>query len=225
MKFFLKENSPANHYNLLLFALIVLFIASSLIGDGEVGSWILSSSLLLVIVLIVKNLYLSTIAYLSFLLVALAAFGIDLVVRLKVIPPSQDLLAIADNLIYSMFLAMAIYSFTKDLFVNKKVTSDTLRGGICIYLLIGFLWALIYSTIYNLEPQAFSPAVDSEATPDLVYFSFTTLTTLGYGDVVPVSKLVRVLANLEAVAGLMYPAVFIARLVGLYTAQEISERD
>ena len=53
----------------------------------------------------------------------------------------------------------------------------------------------------------------------MLYFSFTTLTTLGYGDITPVSKMTMTLSNVQAIIGQLYPAIFIARLVGLYTAQ------
>ena len=90
------------------------------------------------------------------------------------------------------------------------------------FFLIGIVWALLYSIVGTLDPQAFSHSGDTiDLFDSIFYFSFTTLTTLGYGDITPISDLARTLANLEAVVGTMYPAIYIARLVSLYTAQEM----
>ena len=108
----------------------------------------------------------------------------------------------------------------------KKVNGDTIKGGIAVFFLIGTVWSLLYNIVYFLDANAFSKSIEAINLFDsMFYFSFTTLTTLGYGDITPVSDLARTLANLEAITGMMYPSIFIARLVGLYTAQEMSEGD
>jgi voltage-gated potassium channel Kch len=129
----------------------------------------------------------------------------------------------------SIFISLAIVIISRRIFRSKKVTQDTIKGGICIYLLMGLLWAMLYCAAFILNPELFSnAALDSRQSFEqqfvrLFYFSFTTLTTLGYGDIVPQGKISMVLANLEAIVGQMYPAIYIARLVGLYSTEEIEK--
>lgn len=223
LKFFQQEKWLPKQYDRLLNLLIVLFLASAFLEDGDIGSLIFSTSLLIVILALISSLQLERGALWLCVGLASTAFLLDSAWRLDWLPEYQTILAVANNTIYSIFLAIAVFLLIRRLFKDKEVTADTIKGGICIYLLVGFLWSLVYSAIYSVQPQAFSPSGTFDPSYDMVYFSFTTLTTLGYGDVVPLNKLVRVLANLEAIAGLMYPAVFIARLVSLYTARELEK--
>ena len=97
---------------------------------------------------------------------------------------------------------------------SQRVTSDTVVGGICVYLLVGVAFSQAFAGVGNVVETAFrseEPLVEA----DYLYFSFVTLTTLGYGDIVPVDRLVRTLAVLEALLGPLYLAILIARLVGL----------
>ena len=110
-----------------------------------------------------------------------------------------------------------------DILTTPRVTADTVQGGISVYLLIGFAWALFYGMVATLDPNAFSqPLLLQESYLRALHFSFTTLTTLGYGDIVPVSEVALVLTNLEAIIGQMYPAVFISVLVGGYLGHRAS---
>ena len=80
-------------------------------------------------------------------------------------------------------------------------------------MLLGFSFALTFRLIYLLDPASFS--LQTKETWDFFYFSFTTLTTLGYGDILPVKSYTKMLANLEAITGQLFIAIFIARLMGL----------
>ena len=93
-------------------------------------------------------------------------------------------------------------------------------GAVAVYLVLGILWGEVYILIYLLQPGAFyfDPATQCGNPPmsELIYFSFTTLTTVGFGDIVPVNPVARSMATLEALVGQLYPAVLLARLVTLY---------
>lgn len=107
---------------------------------------------------------------------------------------------------------------------NKKVTSDTLYGSICVYILIGVTWSFFYVLIVTNSPDAFhiNPANNRDNIlnwDDLSYYSFVTLTTLGYGDITPVTPIARSAAYLEAIVGQVYLTIIIARLVGLYISR------
>ncbi len=98
------------------------------------------------------------------------------------------------------------------------VTIGILCDGIALYLLIGVTWALIYIVMDTIDPGAFeilSPTIE-KGWSEFLYFSFATLTTLGYGDISPDTPFVRTWAVMEAVTGVLYIAVMVARLVSLY---------
>jgi hypothetical protein len=102
---------------------------------------------------------------------------------------------------------------------SGRVTSDKIFAAICVYLLIGFVWTYAYAILDDMRPGSFADSTETGQTDyvtQLRYFSFATLTTLGYGDVLPRSSTARTMAVLEAVMGQIYLAVLVARLVGLH---------
>lgn len=125
-----------------------------------------------------------------------------------------------------LFLLFITGMFIRAVLMEASVTTDTLSGAVSAYLLTGIAMGLIYGCIELLSPGSFRETFASEkviSPPDLVFFSFTTLTTVGYGDIVPWHGPVKSLAIIEAVVGIMYPAVLIARLIGLHSGQRRSE--
>jgi len=101
------------------------------------------------------------------------------------------------------------------------VTFQRIQGAIAAYLLLGILWATAYALLGDLRPGAFSGPVSLADGPRAYfYFSFVTLTTVGYGDVLPVHPAARSLAMLEAVTGPLYLAILVARLVSLAVASD-----
>ena len=111
----------------------------------------------------------------------------------------------------------------------KRVTSDLLFGVASVYLLLAAIWSIGYGIADTIEPGAIALAVeDAGIAADLhsvsgekvrSYFSFVTLTTLGYGDMRPVSDPARIMAMLEATLGQLFLVIVVARIVGLYTVQ------
>jgi hypothetical protein len=124
--------------------------------------------------------------------------------------------------------AMMIYYIftTRQVFFHlmraKRVTQDTLISAACVYLLVGLTFAFAYMWIQIDVPGAFTVNAGESLIelPNLIYFSFVTLTTLGYGDIAPVAGIARSLAILEATFGVMYLATIISRMVSLYSSDE-----
>ncbi|MDH4056262.1 MAG: ion channel [Gammaproteobacteria bacterium] len=118
-----------------------------------------------------------------------------------------------------MFLLLATWSSFRQVAFATEMSSNRIYGAICVYLLLGVLWSLMYAALHVANPDAFSGAV-LESTRDpsgqWVYFSFVTLTTLGYGDILPVSAGARALAYAEAIFGVFYMATLVAMLVSAY---------
>ena len=111
---------------------------------------------------------------------------------------------------------------------DRSVTSDTIAGAACVYMLFGAVWANLYQLIEHLQPGSFDipsswllgPQRDPQAA--LAYFSFVTLATVGYGDIKPAAPGVGGLCVAEALVGQLYLAIMIARLVGLHAARRPS---
>jgi len=114
-------------------------------------------------------------------------------------------------------LGFLVAMLLRRLFRTERVTADTLTSAISGYFLLGILWAFVYALLLQLDPGAFH-GVQGARTAGLFYFSFVTLTTLGYGDITPVTDTAQTVTVLEAVVGQLYLAITIARLVGMHIA-------
>jgi len=118
---------------------------------------------------------------------------------------------------------------------QRLVTADTILGGINVYLLLAFAFMMIHALLETAVPGSYlaggtslleyvSGAQERIAFETVLYFSFTTITTLGYGDIVPASSMARMVCSLEAVVGQLYVAILIGRLVALQITSS-SKRD
>jgi voltage-gated potassium channel len=132
---------------------------------------------------------------------------------------------IVGELLSLLLLGFTTLVMFNSLIQTSHVSQDTIVGGICVYLLIGLCFAMVFILMTDLEPGAImqgdqalfrSTFDDSAHAMTLLYFSFVTLTTLGYGDVMPQSDMARMFAVSEALIGQLYLVVFMARLVALY---------
>jgi hypothetical protein len=105
----------------------------------------------------------------------------------------------------------------KRVFEPGPVTRHRIHGAVCAYLLFGLTWAAAYAFVAQVVPQPFSVATDAGHSEALaarfIYFSFVTLTTVGYGDITAVHPLARTLVTIEALIGQLYPAIIIGGLV------------
>jgi Ion channel len=114
----------------------------------------------------------------------------------------------------------------RHVFQAGPVTADRVRGAVAAYILLGLSWAFIYQCLDLALPGAFSLStvralpVDHERNQNLAYFSFVTLTTLGYGDIVPIHRSARMFAVVEALIGQLYPATLLARLISQQVSRE-----
>lgn len=218
----LTQKRRGHKYRQLLIVLIVSFFISPFL-TAKTGSILTALMLLYTIVVIVKSFALPSILVSLYLAVAVVAFGLQVAASLEVFSLFNRSVALFAEGVFSLYLGGAAYWIGRDLFETPEVTADTVQGGISVYLLIGFVWALFYGMVATVDVQAFSqPLAFQGSYLRPLHFSFTTLTTLGYGDIVPTSEIALVLTNLEAILGQMYPAIFISILVGGYLSQRSS---
>ena len=116
----------------------------------------------------------------------------------------------------SLFIALRYVLFDHRMDLNRML------GGICAYLLLGIVISILNMFIYRFIPGSFKGIADAAADSssiNLLYYSFVTMTTLGYGDITPAGPIARVLAYLASIAGQFYIAILVGTLVGMYLSQ------
>jgi hypothetical protein len=151
------------------------------------------------------------------MLLAAPAFGLQVEYLLTKGAIAGELLFLT----YAIFYGFTASHVLRYVLAPGKVTADKIHGAIAAYILTGLLWTSLYLFVDILHPGSFSFNGVNDSTnlltfPDIIYFSFATLTTTGYGDIAPVTGHARSLAILEQLAGTFYIAILIARLTGLY---------
>jgi len=148
--------------------------------------------------------------------------------------PHSNWQYILQQLLTAAFLSLVTISLIKYVFSCKKVTFDLINAALCAYLIIGFLWVSLYAVVESVQPGSFllpedglGAFIGQDQHGDLfsrqLYFSFVTLLTLGYGDLVPVHSVARLLAITEAFIGQVFLVVLVARLVGVHVAQSFQK--
>src|SRR5216684_778437 len=152
------------------------------------------------------------------MLVALLMASVGAIFRLKT-PSIVDI-----NLFAGAWLIMGItmgYVVAGAVFGSGRITYHRIMGAILLYLTFAVVFVAMFTFVGSLVPKAFS-GLSLEDSPalasNLIYFSFVTLTTTGYGDIFPVHPIARSLCNLESIFGQLYPATLLARLVTLELA-------
>ena len=134
---------------------------------------------------------------------------------------------------YALILAVLAYAARTILSAvihDRLVTIETIKGAVCVYLLIGLIWVYVFVTIDMLFPGSFRIPESPEGRDvghlivrqdlhRLLYFSFCTLTTLGYGDIIPLRGFAQTACYLEAVVGQIFLTVLVARLVGMHISK------
>jgi hypothetical protein len=127
-----------------------------------------------------------------------------------------------------LFIGFVVIQLLRFIVYAPRVDSEVLCAAVAAYLLSGFAWSLAYALLGRLDPNSFVFTLDPKSTQSMngftgLYFSYITLTTVGYGDIVPVSSAARMLAIVEAMFGMFYMALLISRLVSLYTSKKPAE--
>jgi len=130
----------------------------------------------------------------------------------------------ATYLILLVFHVTIIWTLMRYIFQARVITADVIYAACAVYFLLSFFFVPIYGMLETASPGAFLDNVRGQAVSwqQLVYYSLITLSTAGYGDVVPASPWARMLAGIEATVGVLYVAVLMARLVSLY---EVKRKD
>ena len=137
----------------------------------------------------------------------------------------DDRLLVFGTILWIIFYLVTLISILHKIIQSRRGRADEIFGAISAYLLMGLMWGMIYVIIEKVYPDSFYFDFHTNADAmiswsDFIFYSFSTLTTLGYGDILPILPFARSFAIIEMIIGMMYIAVIIARLVALYTMKE-----
>lgn len=222
MKYFQFKQVIENKYSHLLVALILFFILMPVLD--KLNQFLPCSHFLLFLVIIAMFRILKVRRNRMLWIVFLGILALTLEYLSSKIHASHYMIALID-LAYVLFFGNTIILLTKNVFKEKIITSDTIKGGISIYLLLGFWWIFVYSLVLILDSDAIISVNTSHLDLVSLYqFSFSTLTTVGYGNIIPKSEFAITMSNLEAITGQVYLTVFIARLVGIQVTDNLIKK-
>jgi hypothetical protein len=228
----LRGRLAARRHTALLVAIVIFFVLRALVGSS--GSTRILFSLALLVVLVVA-LYTVEVDELvgerTALLVqrrrwralALALGVVAVVERAVMVAHPTPALELAGAIGWLAFFVFVTGTQLHSTLRQRTITGETISMAMSVYLLLGITWAMLFALIHELQPGAFafSAAADrtvsaENAYPVFIYFSLTTLSTVGYGDITPVSMQARFAAVAEGIVGQLFLAILVARLVGMH---------
>lgn len=216
MKAHLKKMTHHDNFIYLTFALILLLLSTAIAQqffDESAQRFVQSTTVITLLVAVwgVKKEH--------FLLTRAAIFPVAIIITSQ-LGYFLDVfgLEFTHLVLMLVFFIGTAYQTAKQVMFTGKVDSNKILGAICLYMLLGLIWALLYTLAQLNFGQAFK-GMDPSAQwylvfPDFVYFSFVTLTTLGFGDIAPQLPLTRFLVYFQAMVGQFYLAILVASLVG-----------
>jgi len=219
---------PSDHiYRDLTIALALLFVSSPLLdkffGSSRIDSFLIAGFLIYALFQITRRRADLVIG----LVLGVPAVASGIINAATPDTPTINAIPTIASAVFLVFLVSRIFN---DIFSGNRITSEQIFGSICAYLLIGLVFSVVYSFIYLVNPNAFAFS-DTLATYLTIehedqsfgiftYFSLVTMTSLGYGDISPISEMARTLAWVQAVLGQLYLAITVAALVGIHIARD-----
>ena len=222
----MESVSEKNNFIYLIVSLVVLLLAGALVDQfpSDLGQHIMQGAS-------VVTLALSTFGFRSTQL--RMHTGVWLTLSVLVIVIFSVLLDEAGMSSVHLFVLILFYCWAtwlaaKQVLFSGPINGNKIVGAICIYLLIGLIWALLYLFIAQTIPDAFNgleQRVWYDNFANVAYFSFVTLTTLGYGDISPIIPIARFLVYMEAIVGVFYMAILVASIIGIRISALHSDHD
>jgi hypothetical protein len=207
-------------YRILLASLLAMVYIQPLLSELKLTSW-------LFFIFVTVNLFACVYSVRRerrHLIIAISMLIPTLILLWLDIPTKDNWYNLISNASPVLLFSYIAHLILMDLIRAKKIDPDMIAGGISIYFMIGLVFAFIYAALFNFNPGNFDVSElllhqTSEYDENIfIYFSYVTMTTLGYGDVTPVTTLARVLVQMETLLGQLFLAIFIARLVGMHIA-------
>lgn len=203
-------------YSFLLLSMISLFLLSSVLSEmrgGIVALDIIETIVLLAALLIWRELGKKQIVTIGIGCAAIACAWLDAI-------SSADFVLFENIAFIGLFMS-AFITVISDVLRRQQIDTEHVVGATAGYFILGFSWAYIFRLIFEFNSQCLigtswprHPNID-----DFLYFSFSTLSTVGYGDILPNLPLTRILSVLEAVSGQLYLTVLVGQIIGQYVSR------
>lgn len=225
----LTAQNRLGRFSVLLFAILALMVVQPLFAGHALEQSLLTVMLAPVLLSAVFAFRASK----TYLVIATVLMVPTFVARLALAFTFNWTVELLATVLSALFLLVTVVALVSRLFSVRSVTLDMISAAVCAYLLMGIAWGFLFAAVELVHPNSFSAALlqsgPSSVAPVIrslhtfFYYSFVTLTTTGYGDIVPVSDSARILSILEAVVGTLYIAILISRLVSLELARSMKE--
>jgi len=198
----------------LFLALLALLIAMPFLFDIVYGRRIISFVNVMVLVTAVAAVASSRLSFVIAIILGLPTLGFQ-ILALQSGSPGHFALSWGFGAVFYAFTLVHLLHYVLR---RDRMTADKLYGAVAAYIMVAILWAFLYGVLEYFYPGAFAFNGSAKAlnVAELIYFSFTALTTAGFGDITPALIQSRFLTILETVTGVMYVAILIARLTGVY---------
>jgi voltage-gated potassium channel len=216
-----------NNFAYLLFSLLIFLFSAAVMSEfpGTVGQDIFSIVTVLMLILSIKSL--KTDKTWIWAVYAMVIFFVILTVLGKIFDHQSN-----SYLTLFLLLLFFIGSFSmaaKQVLLVGDIDGNKIIGSLSLYMLLGLIWAIIYLLLLVMDPTAFSGVESANWQQNfsrVAYYSFVTLTTLGYGDVLPTNRIAEFFVYLEAIIGVFYMAIIVSSLISLrLTAMEKERKE
>ena len=197
-----------------LFVVLLLLIGVSPFMEGTRGTYLLAGFNAFVVLAAAAALGRTALSFLVVFCLIGGAVGL----RFASMEEGQAQLFNWALLLHALVYISVLFLLLRYVFGPEVLDADRLWGAAASYLMVGILWCFVYALIEIEKTQTFlvrGNATNLELT-DLIYFSFSTLTTIGFGDIVPISRPAQIAAVFEGIVGTLFLAILIAKLVGVY---------
>jgi len=216
-----QEGKWTGHrFLVLLFALILLLVAYPYTPDNQLGAFLGGMMSLLLLVAAIFAVKTHKIALIGSSILALIVIFLSVWAFISGVR-GHPLVEASFFLFYALTTTVIFVEVIKE----KDLTKNIFIGIVCVYLLIGTAFATLYDFVETILPGSFQfNTINAGETPmrwrNLLYYSFTTLTTTGYGDITPTNSQAQSLSIIEGIIGVLFIAVFVARLIGMYNQRK-----
>lgn len=223
----MKPITQKNNFVYLFFSLLIFLFSAAVMSEfpGTIGQDIFSVVTILMLLVSIKSL--RTEKTWMWAVYTLVAFFVILTVLGKVF--EHELNVYLTLLILLVFFTGSFSLAAKQVLLVGDIDGNKIIGSLSLYMLLGLIWAVIYLLLLAMDPTAFSgieTANWQQSFSRVAYYSFVTLTTLGYGDILPTNHLAEFFVYLEAIIGVFYMAIIVASLISLrLSALEASRKD
>ncbi|HHD73015.1 MAG TPA: potassium channel protein [Epsilonproteobacteria bacterium] len=215
----MKHLSRENNFVYLFFALIIMLFSASVVGEitGTMTEDIFSFMILLMLLASIKSVK-TEVTWRRATYVIIVVFVVLTLLRKFFAHDSYTYFILFTLLIF--FTGLFVVAARQILFFGD-INANKIIGSLTLYILLGMIWAVIYLLVLATDPQAFS-GIEAGSWQQIfsrvAYYSFVTLTTLGYGDILPISHIAEFFVYMESIIGVFYMAIIVSSLISLHLA-------